>query len=89
VAVETVGNWYRIVDEIEEAGMAPQLVHARKAKLMLSMVNKTDKLDARREGLTDCSALGPCPRCGYRHRSYGISGSCLVPGWASARAALD
>jgi hypothetical protein len=45
VAVETIGNWYWIVDEIEEAGMVPQLVHARKAKLMLAMVNKTDKLD--------------------------------------------
>lgn len=47
VALETLGNWYWIVDEIEEAGMRPQLVHARKAKLMMGMVNKTDKLDAR------------------------------------------
>jgi len=41
VAVETTGNWYWIVDEIEEAGCAPRLVHARKAKLMLGMINKT------------------------------------------------
>jgi transposase len=47
VAVETIGNWYWIVDEIEQAGMSPKLVHARKAKLMMGMVNKTDKLDAR------------------------------------------
>jgi len=47
VALETLGNWYWIVDEIEEAGMRPRLVHARKAKLMMGMVNKTDKLDAR------------------------------------------
>jgi transposase len=47
VAVETMGNWYWLVDEIEAAGMVPQLVHARKAKLMLGMINKTDKLDAR------------------------------------------
>jgi len=47
VAVETIGNWYWIVDEIEQAGMIPHLVHARKAKLMMGMVNKTDKLDAR------------------------------------------
>lgn len=47
VALETLGNWYWIVDEIEEAGMSPRLVHARKAKLMMGMVNKTDKLDAR------------------------------------------
>ena len=47
VAVETIGNWYWIVNEIEQAGMRPQLVHARRAKLMMGMVNKTDKLDAR------------------------------------------
>jgi len=47
VAVETVGNWYWLVDEIEAAGMVPRLVHARKAKLMSGMINKTDKLDAR------------------------------------------
>jgi transposase len=47
VAVETVGNWYWIVDEIEQAGMVPKLVHARKAKLMFGSINKTDKLDAR------------------------------------------
>ncbi len=47
VAVETIGNWYWIVDEIEAAGMQPRLVNARKAKLMIGCVNKTDKLDAR------------------------------------------
>ena len=47
VAVETVGNWYWIVDEIEQAGMKAKLVHARKAKLMMGMINKTDKLDVR------------------------------------------
>jgi transposase len=59
VAVETVGNWYWIVDEIEEAGMIPKLVHARKAKLMLSMVNKTDKLDAR--GMNRLQRSGTLP----------------------------
>jgi len=47
VAVETVGNWYWIVDEIEQVGCRPRLVHAGKAKLMLGAVNKADKLDAR------------------------------------------
>ena len=47
VAVETVGNWYWIVDEIDAAGCRPKLVHARKAKLMMGQINKTDKLDAR------------------------------------------
>jgi hypothetical protein len=31
VALETVGNWYWIVDEIEEAGCLPLLAHAAKA----------------------------------------------------------
>ncbi len=59
VAVETVGNWYWIVDEIEAAGMVPQLVHARKAKLMMGMINKTDKLDAR--GLNRLQRTGTLP----------------------------
>jgi transposase len=46
VAVEATGNWYWIVGEIEQAAMKPLLVHPRKAKLMMGMVNKTDKLDA-------------------------------------------
>jgi transposase len=45
VAVEATGNWYWIVGEIEEAGMRPLLVHPRKAKLMMGMINKTDRLD--------------------------------------------
>ena len=59
VALETVGNWYWIVDEIEAAGQVPQLVHVRKAKLMLGMVNKTDKLDAR--GLNRLQRTGTLP----------------------------
>lgn len=46
VAVEATGNWYWIVDEIEQAGLAPRLVHPRKAKLMMGLINKTDRLDA-------------------------------------------
>jgi hypothetical protein len=45
VAVETIGNWYWIVDEIQTAGCVPKLVHARKAKLMMGQINKTDRLD--------------------------------------------
>jgi hypothetical protein len=48
VAVETVGNWYWIVDEIESARCVPKLVHAHKAKLMMGMMNKTAKLAAQR-----------------------------------------
>ena len=45
VAVEAMGNWYWIVAEIEQAGLRPLLVHPRKAKLMMGLINKTDKLD--------------------------------------------
>src|SRR5437667_5705857 len=59
VAVETIGNWYWIVDEIEAAGCVPKLVHARKAKLMMGEINKTDKLDAR--GLNRLQQAGTLP----------------------------
>ncbi len=45
VAVEATGNWYWIISEIEQAGLCPLLVHPRKAKLMMGLINKTDKLD--------------------------------------------
>ncbi len=59
VAVETIGNWYWIIDEIEEAGMHPHLVHARKAKVMMGCINKTDRLDAR--GLNRLQRVGTLP----------------------------
>jgi transposase len=59
VALETVGNWYWLVDEIEQAGMTPRLVHAHKAKLMLGAINKTDKLDAR--GINTLQRAGTLP----------------------------
>ena len=46
--MEAIGNWYWIVDEIEQAGLVPRLVHPRKAKLMMGLINKTDKLDCSR-----------------------------------------
>lgn len=59
VAVETIGSWYWIIDEVEGAGHQPQLVHAHKAKLMLGLVNKTDRLDAR--GLNRLQRTGTLP----------------------------
>src|SRR3989475_5055861 len=59
VAVETIGNWYWIVDEIEAAGCVPKLVHARKAKLMMGEINKTDRLDVR--GLNRLQQNGTLP----------------------------
>ena len=59
VAVETIGNWYWIIDEIETAGMKPQLVHARKAKMMMASSKKTDKLDA--HGMNRLQRVGTLP----------------------------
>lgn len=59
VAVETAGNWYWIVDEIEAAGCQPALVHAYKAKLMMGQVNKTDKLDV--HGMNRLQRVGTLP----------------------------
>ena len=59
VAVETIGNWYWITDEIEAAGMVPQLVNARRAKLMSGSINKTDRLDAK--GINRLQRSGTLP----------------------------
>jgi transposase len=59
VAVEATGNWYWIVDEIEQAGGVPRLVHPRKAKLMIGCINKTDKLDV--HGLNRLQRTGTLP----------------------------
>lgn len=47
VALESIGSWYWIVDEIEASGCEAKMAHAIKAKLMMGNVNKTDKLDAK------------------------------------------
>jgi transposase len=60
VSVETIGNWYWIVDEIEASGMIPALVHALKAKKMMGNTNKTDKLDAK--GLNLLQRAGTLPQ---------------------------
>ncbi len=59
VALESVGNWYWIADEIEAAGCRPLLTNPAKAKLLMGHVNKTDKLDA--SGLTTLLRLGSLP----------------------------
>jgi transposase len=47
------------VDEIEQAGLVPKLVHPRKAKLMMGLINKTNKLDA--HGLNRLQRNGTLP----------------------------
>jgi transposase len=67
VAVEATGNWYWILDEIEQAGLQPRLVHPRKAKLMMGLINKTDRLDA--HGLNRLQRNGTLPTVWIQHRS--------------------
>ena len=45
IALESMGSWYWMVDEMEKAGHHAILVHPRKAKMMMGQINKTDKLD--------------------------------------------
>ncbi len=59
VALEATANWYWIIEEIEQAGLRPLLVHPRKAKLMMGQINKTDKLDA--HGLNRLQRNGTLP----------------------------
>lgn len=59
VALESVGNWYWIADEIEACGCRPLLTNPAKAKLLMGHVNKTDKLDA--NGLATLLRLGSLP----------------------------
>src|SRR6266849_1142621 len=59
VAVEATGNRYWIIEEIEQAGLQPRLVHPRKAKLMMGQINKTDKLDV--HGLNRLQRNGTLP----------------------------
>lgn len=46
IAVETVGSWYWMIDEMERTGHMPLLAHAGEAKRMMGKTNKMDKLDA-------------------------------------------
>lgn len=59
IALETSGHWYWMVDAMEQAGHQPILVHARKAKLLMGLINKTDKLDA--QGLATLLRNGTVP----------------------------
>ncbi len=47
------------MEEIEQAGLRPRLVHARKAKLMMGQINKTDQLDG--HGLNTLHRNGTLP----------------------------
>lgn len=60
IALESIGSWYWMVEEMEQAGHVPFLTHPRKAKLMMGMINKSDKLDA--GGLAQLLHNGTLPK---------------------------
>ncbi len=59
IAIESVGNWYWMIEAMEQAGHIPILVNPKKAKLLMGNINKTDKLDAR--GLAMLNLNGSLP----------------------------
>jgi len=73
IAIESVGNWYWMIEEMEKAGHKPILVNPRKAKLLLGNYNKTDKLDAK--GLALLNLNGSLPAVWILRRNCGISGN--------------
>ncbi len=59
IAIESVGNWYWMIEAMEKAGHNPILVNPKKAKLLMGNINKTDKLDAK--GLAILNLNGSLP----------------------------
>jgi len=59
IAIESVGNWYWMIEAMEKAGHKPILVNPKKAKLLMGNINKTDKLDAK--GLAILNLNGSLP----------------------------
>lgn len=59
IAIESVGNWYWMIEAMEQAGHKPILVNPGKAKKLMGSLNKTDKLDAR--GLAMLNLNGSLP----------------------------
>src|SRR5437899_12801256 len=45
VALEATGNWYWIVEGIEQAGLQSRLFHPRTAKLMMGLIHMPCKRD--------------------------------------------
>src|SRR2546428_3757526 len=44
VALEATGKWYWIVEGIEEGGLEAGLVYSGKAKVMMGLIKKKDKV---------------------------------------------
>ena len=61
VALESVGNWYWIVDEIEAAGCIPLMAHAAKAKVIDGQRQQDRQAGCQRSGHS--AALGVIANC--------------------------
>jgi len=51
IAIESMGSWYWIVDEMERARHIPHLTNPLEAKKRMGKPNKTDNLDGRGLGI--------------------------------------
>ncbi len=61
IAIESMGSWYWIVDEMERAEHVPHLTNPLEAKKRMGKPNKMDTLDAR--GLAILLRNGTLPEC--------------------------
>jgi len=62
VSIEATRNWYWIIDCLQDLGLNPKLVHAKKARIIAESTIKTDKLDAR--------VLAHLDRCNFLPQAY-------------------
>jgi hypothetical protein len=83
VALETVGNYHRIDNEIQEAGCVPLMAHAAKAKVIMGNINKTDRLDA--QGTAPSSTLEAYLQFGCLPVKSATSLSSITPEQPSAK----
>lgn len=62
VSIEATRNWYWFIDLLQEMGLSPKLVHAKKVRVIAESTIKTDKVDAR--------TLAHLDRCNFLPLSY-------------------
>ena len=80
IAIESTGNWYWIVDLMEQTGRIwptrrrPRSAWARPTRPTLSTPR----------GSPSCFATARCPRAGFRLENSAINASCCEPGWLCA-----
>lgn len=60
VSVEATRNWYWLIDSLQELGLDPKLVHAKKVRIIAESTIKTDTIDARTLAHLDRCNFLPC-----------------------------